>query len=135
MKTKVSKAFSKVQIKVQNVYYSQRFNDFENHYQDHADEFKDLPGGNGKKPNRKKYYNKARRFLKKDGNDIIKGTNTVKSNRIAKFNKKTLEYIVYEKDTKKIITYFLPKHSSYNAKHYSEWAQKALEYALRRIVH
>lgn len=49
-------------------------------------------------------------------------------------HKKTLEYLVYDKETKKIITYFLPKHSSYNAQHYSQWAQKALKYALKYIA-
>jgi hypothetical protein len=133
MKSKVTKAFGKIKIKVQNVYYSRTFNRFEKHYSDHAHEFKDLPGGNGKKPNRNKYYNKARRFKKARGRDIIEGENAGHSDRMAKFNKKTLEYLVYEKETGKIISYYLPKHSAYNARHYAEWARKALDYALRRI--
>lgn len=48
-------------------------------------------------------------------------------------SQKTLEYLVYEKETGKIISYYLPKHSAYNARHYAEWARKALDYALRRI--
>ena len=133
MGNEIKKAFSSVKIKVQNRYYSRTFNRFEDHYNAHAHEFKDLPGGNGKKPDRKKYYNKARRFLKARNSDIIEGENVNRSDRIAKFNKKTLEYLVYEKETGKIISYYLPKHSAYNARHYVEWARKALNYALRRI--
>lgn len=133
IKSDVSKAFSKVQVKVQNVYYSRTFNRFEDHYSGHAHEFKDLPGGNGKKPNRNKYYNKARRFLKARGRDIIESEKINDATRMAKFNKKTLEFLVYDKRTKKIITYFLPKHSRYNAQHYRVWARKALNYALDYI--
>lgn len=133
IKTDVSKAFSKIQVKVQNTYYSKTFDRFDYHYRKHAKEFKDLPGGNGKKPNRNKYYNKARRFLKAKGRDIIESEKIDDKTRMAKFNKKTLEFLVYNKKSKKIITYFLPKHSTYNAQHYKVWAKKALNYALDYI--
>ena len=133
VKTDVSKAFSKIQVKVQNAYYSKTFDRFDYHYRKHAKEFKDLPGGNGKKPNRNKYYNKAKRFLKAKGRDIIEGENIGHSKNRAKFNKNTLEYLVYDKKTRKIISYYLPRHSVYNARHYDVWAEKALTYALRRI--
>lgn len=133
MKTTIKKSFTKIKIKVLNIYYSRTFHNFENHYKSHADEFKDLPGGNGKKPNRNKYYNKARRFMKAKGKDIIESDKIKDSTRRAKFNKKTLEFLIYNKKSKKIITYFLPKHSKYNAQHYSSWAKKALDYALTYI--
>lgn len=133
MKSKVTKAFSNIKIKVQNAYYSRTFDRFDYHYRKHAKEFKDLHGGNGKKPNRNKYYNKARRFLKAKGRDIIESEKINDTTRMAKFNKKTLEFLVYDKRTKQIITYFLPKHSRYNAQHYRLWAQKALNYALDYI--
>ena len=56
--------------------------------------------------------------------------------RMVKFNKKTLEYLVYEKSSKRIISYFLPKWTAYNNGTISskkEWIKEALEYALRHI--
>lgn len=137
----IKKTFAKVKIKILNKYYSQKFNRFEYHYQKHADEFSKQPGGNGKKPNREKYFYKAKHFLKQKGDDIIEGKNLNENGneikgRIAKFNKKTLEYLVYEKKTKKIISYYLPKYSDYIKKEWSlnRWSKAALNYALKHIA-
>lgn len=137
MKTKVSKAFDKVKVKAQNVYYSQDFHNFEYHYNKHAKEFKDLKGSNGKKPNRNKYYNKAKRFLKaKKSKKILQGKDRYNPKRVIKFNKATLEYLVYDANTKKIISYYLAQHSVYKEDNLTvkQWAAVALAYALSRIA-
>ena len=62
--TDISKAFSKLKVKVQDKYYSLQFQNFSKHYAKHAKEFKDMKGGTGKKPSKKEYYNMAKSFLK-----------------------------------------------------------------------
>lgn len=134
--TDISKAFSKLKVKVQDKYYSLQFQNFSKHYAKHAKEFKDMKGGTGKKPSKKEYYNMAKSFLNKKSNDIIEGKDVENFDRMVKFNKKTLEYLVYEKSSKRIISYFLPKWTAYNNGTISskkEWIKEALEYTLRHI--
>ena len=75
-------------------------------------------------------------ILAMESNYIIEGKDVENFDRMVKFNKKTLEYLVYEKSSKRIISYFLPKWTAYNNGTISskkEWIKEALEYALRHI--
>lgn len=134
-KKSIKRAFSKVKAKVENKCYSTRFKDFGYHYGEHAEEFKHMKGGNGKKPSRTQYIKMAERFLKKTSKDIRLGKMKINSSRAIKFNTVTLEYLVYEIKTEKIISYYLPKVDSYIKYKwsYSKWAKEAYEYFLKHI--
>jgi len=75
----------------------------------------------------------AKKFLKAKGRDIKTGVQS--ATRHVKFNTKTIEYIVYNSVTGQIITYYLPKWSSYNSGSVSSfgWAIKAFQYFAERI--
>ncbi|WP_427340961.1 hypothetical protein [Caloranaerobacter sp. DY30410] len=76
-----------------------------------------MPGGNGKKPDKKKYWEMAKKFLKEKGNTIKEGISKSNSKYRIKFNTKTLEYLIYDPKTGQIMTCFLPGwenwHNSY----------------------
>lgn len=129
----VKEAFDYLAAKAQGLPTEKEFSSFEYHYDKHGHEFANMPGGNGKKPDKKKYWEMAKKFLEKTASEIRQGTDINYSNRIIKFNTKTLEYLVYDKTTKQIITYYLPKWSANNATNIPKWSQDALNYFLGKI--
>lgn len=133
VKKKIDEGFATAALKAQGLPTEKEFKNFDYHFEAHSKEFANMPGGNGKKPDKKKYWEMAKEFLKKTGSGIKQGTDVDYSNRIVKFNPKTLEYLVYDKNTKQIITYFLPKWSTSNAKNISAWAKAAIDYFSRSI--
>lgn len=136
MSKNVKKAFSKLKVKIEVRYYSHDFKDFEYHFKAHSEEFANKPGGNGKKPSRKQYYKMAKKFRKSENSaDVLQGTDVNHADRGIKFNRVTLEYLVYEKGTNKIISYYLPKWENMinNGWSVERWAKAALNYAKNHI--
>lgn len=113
------------------------FHNFERHYKEHGADFAYMPGGNGKKPNKKRFWEMAKRMLRSQSGRIIEGQDIKWSqgNRRIKFNTYTCEYLVYEPKTKKIITYFLPKAEKYidGTLSLEKWRKVALNYFYSHI--
>lgn len=130
MASSIVSAFNNIKMMAQGLPTEDEFADFEGHYAKHSKEFADMPGGNGKKPDKKEWWKMAKKFLKKTGSDIVEGVSKKSSDLKIKFNKKTLEYIIYNPTTGQIVTCFLPKWSSYNNGTYDKWQWmiKAFEY-------
>lgn len=127
----MSAAFDDLAMKAQGLPTESEFHNFEEHYKKHASEFANMPGGNGKKPDKKGFWKMAKKFLKKTGKSIkVKDNPDIQKwpNTKIKFNYSTLEYMAYNPKTGKIITYFLPKHSVFNGANMSYWIKKAIEY-------
>ena len=108
-----------------------KFQNFLYHFNKHAKEFSDMIGGNGKEPDKSAYFAMAVKFLNEKGANILEGVQKGYSDgRIAKFNTKTLEFLIYNPKTNKIITYYLPKWSNYKNGNLpiAEWMERALKY-------
>lgn len=63
----------------------------------------------------------------------ILGQHWLYNDRMVKFNIITLEFMVYNKNTGQIITYFLPKWSTSNATNIARWSQEAYNYFLNNM--
>ncbi len=119
------------------------FLDFDDHYSRHAKEFVDMPGGNGKKPDKEGYWRMARYFLAKEGPDIVKAFKKGSKKKVVKFSTETFEFMIYNIKSGKIYTYFLPRwHYFYKlnesgkrklAENLSKWARKAAKYFYKVI--
>ncbi|WXR60229.1 hypothetical protein WG909_07790 [Peptostreptococcaceae bacterium AGR-M142] len=127
----VSEAFDYLSAKAQGLPTEKEFHDFDRHYDDHSPEFADMPGGNGKKPDKNKYWEMAKKFLKQKGKNIKEGVSKSNSKYRIKFNTKTLEYLIYNPKTGQIMTYFLPGWRSWHDSY--KWALKALHYYMERV--
>lgn len=133
--SKIKPIMNKILKKMEDLPGEDEFHNFGRHYNDHGADFAYMPGGNGKKPNEKRYWEMAKRMLRSKSERIIEGQDVKWSqgNRRIKFNTYTCEYLVYELKTKKIITYYLPKAKKYINKEYSlsRWRAECLKYFLR----
>jgi len=125
--TELKKAFRNLKLKAQGLPNDEQFSNFDDHHKKHAKEFANMPGGGGKKPDKKKYWEMAKKFLKKKGRTIKEGVEKDKRWLRVKFDTKTLEFMIYNPKTMQIITYYLPKWKN-NYNNYTKWAIAAYNY-------
>lgn len=85
-----------------------QFSRFNYHYDKHSEGFKFMPTGNGKKPDKKKFWEMAKKALEKTGSKIKTGISKQNPSRTVKFNTESLEIIIYDTATKLIRTYYIP---------------------------
>lgn len=125
---KVKPILDDIYCSVRGLPRSGEFSKFNDHYKKHASDFRDMPGGNGKKPDKKKYWEMAKKLLNNNSKGIKTGKDTQwkKSVRIIKFNPRTCEYLVYEQKTRQVVSYFLAKYDIYKtSKNIGIWRKKS----------
>ncbi len=133
MASSIVSAFNDIKMMAQGLPTEGEFKDFESHYNSHSHEFADMPGGNGKKPDKNKYWEMAKEFIKKKGSDIVEKTSRF-GDTVIKLNTKTLEFMVYNPVTGQVISYFLPKWINMHNGEYTkfQWALEVFKYWQRQ---